>query len=295
MARIRTIKPEFWKHEDLSELPEATHMLAAALLNHADDEGYFNANPGLVKSECCPLREPSMSIQDSLNLLSSIGFIRRCIGTDGKRYGQVVTFLDHQRVNRPTPSKIKSLCDLWDGSPTTHAVLSEDSPPEGKGKEQGKEGNRELGKAPPSSSAKPTTLTLSGIPVSPSPADLSVRRAERLSSITQDAIEAYNRLMGKPNGKLAPVSAKVGRKTRLKQVDRSLVTASEICDDQFGDKKITLEFWETYFTTCLEDDFTNGTGPYTGSHANWRPDFEYLTRPATMLKLFERAASEEVA
>ena len=41
MARIRTIKPDFWKHEDLSALPEITHMLAAALLNHADDEGFF--------------------------------------------------------------------------------------------------------------------------------------------------------------------------------------------------------------------------------------------------------------
>ena len=61
MARIRTIKPEFWKHEDLSALPEITHMLAAALLGYADDEGYFNANPALVKSECLPLRESSVS------------------------------------------------------------------------------------------------------------------------------------------------------------------------------------------------------------------------------------------
>ena len=69
MARIRTIKPEFWAHEDLSELPEATHMLAAALLNYADDEGYFNANPMLIKAACSPLREPSVSIQESLTLL----------------------------------------------------------------------------------------------------------------------------------------------------------------------------------------------------------------------------------
>jgi hypothetical protein len=41
MGRIRTIKPEFWRSEDLCSLPEATHMLAAALLNYADDEGFF--------------------------------------------------------------------------------------------------------------------------------------------------------------------------------------------------------------------------------------------------------------
>ena len=55
MARIRTIKPEFWRHEDLSALPADTHMLAAALLNYADDEGYFNANPKLVEAECFPV------------------------------------------------------------------------------------------------------------------------------------------------------------------------------------------------------------------------------------------------
>lgn len=136
MARIRTIKPEFWTHEDLSALPEATHMLAAALLNHADDEGYFNANPGLVRAACCPLREPSVSVQDSLSSLSSVGYLMLGTGADGKRYGRIVKFDDHQRVNRPTPSKIKALPIVWDNSSTTHCALSEDSPPE-RNREQG--------------------------------------------------------------------------------------------------------------------------------------------------------------
>jgi hypothetical protein len=142
MARIRTIKPEFWKHEILSNLPEATHMLAAALLNYADDEGYFNANPGLIKAECCPLREPSVSIHDSLTSLSKIGYLQFGIGPDGRRYGRVVSFDDHQRINRPTPSKIKELDITWEESYTTHTQLTEPSLLEGKGKEQGKEHER---------------------------------------------------------------------------------------------------------------------------------------------------------
>lgn len=151
MARIRTIKPEFWKHEDLSELPEATHMLAAALLNYADDEGYFNANPMLIKAACLPLREPSVSIQESLTLLSNIGYIRLGVAPDGKRYGHIVAFLAHQRVSRPTPSKIKTLRIVWEeegsapqqlteSSGSAHTQLTESSPLEGKGKEgKGKE------------------------------------------------------------------------------------------------------------------------------------------------------------
>lgn len=146
MARIRTIKPEFWKHEDLSALPEPTHMLAAALLNYADDEGYFNANPGLVKAECSPLREPSVSIHDSLTRLAKIGYLQFGTGSDSKQYGRVVTFLEHQVINRPSPSKIKALVQVWERSLNPHGVITEPSVPErnreqgtGKGKEQGKE------------------------------------------------------------------------------------------------------------------------------------------------------------
>lgn len=141
------------------------------------------------------------------------------------------------------------------------------------------------------SSATPKTDLLGTKPV---PDDLAARRAQRLVTVTEDAIAAYNRILGRPNGLLASVS-KVGRKTRRKEIQRCLETASEICDDQFRDKKITPEFWDLYFTACGEDGFTSGAGPYTGAHANWRPDFEYLTRPAVMLKVFERATQEDAA
>jgi hypothetical protein len=144
MARIRTIKPDFWRHEGLSSLPEATHMLAAALLNYADDEGYFNANPKLIQAECCPLRELSVSIHESLKLLAGAGYLRLGVGDDGRHYGWILKFLEHQVINRPTPSKIKALTIMWDDAHTAHAQLSEPSSPERKGREQGKEGEKEV-------------------------------------------------------------------------------------------------------------------------------------------------------
>lgn len=110
-------------------------MLAAALLNYADDEGYFKANPKLVQSECCPLREPSVSIHDSLINLVGAGYLRMGTGPDGKAYGHIINFNEHQRVNRPIPSKIKCIEISWETSPTTHTQLTEASPPEGKGRE----------------------------------------------------------------------------------------------------------------------------------------------------------------
>lgn len=146
MARIRTIKPDFWKNEKLCSLPISHHMLAGALLNYADDEGYFKANPALVFAECCPLRpELLQSIPEILGSLQTIGYLRLGTGPDGIHYGHVVNFDEHQRVSHPTPSKTAKLSITWvdpNNPPENFWSSHESLRPEGKGRE----GNRREGK-----------------------------------------------------------------------------------------------------------------------------------------------------
>lgn len=135
MGRIRSIKPDFGAVESLSGLPAETHLLAALLHPYADDEGYFNANPKLVQGACVPLREDSVNIHEQLNQLEKVGYIerRRCVG--GKTLGRVVSFSEDQRVNRPTPSKLRELWNKREDSPRPHTQLTDDSLAEGKGRE----------------------------------------------------------------------------------------------------------------------------------------------------------------
>ena len=133
MARIRTIKPEFWLDEDLAELPPETRLLAIGLLNHSDDEGYFKANHMIIRAAIFPFTDNSVNVQGMLTELSKIGYLRLFSGVDGKQYGQIVNFLKHQKVNKPSDSKIKGLED----SRNTTGILPEDSTQERKGKEQG--------------------------------------------------------------------------------------------------------------------------------------------------------------
>jgi hypothetical protein len=282
VARIRTIKPEFWTHQDLSEQPEATHMLAGALLNYADDEGYFNAHPALIKAACFPLRELTIPVTDSLKKLEKIGYVKFGIGRDGKRYGWIVTFDDHQRVNRPTPSKIKRLLNGSDPALTAHYGLIEDSPLEGKGKEgNGKEGNR------------PTVLSSSEDDLLGTAPEKRVIEEQRISQITDDAIATFNAstLVKRNGGLLSAVSETVGRETRVGQVRRCVKTARDICVDRLKSKKVTREFWEDYWSALADDDFTAGRTKGKG-HENWKPDFEYFTRKATMLKVYEKNAGD---
>lgn len=146
MARIRTVKPEFWQDDDLAEVSEPAVLVAVGLLNHSDDEGFFKSNPKLIKSVVFPLREPSVSIHDILIELSNIGYITLYIGRDGKKYGCVNGFTKHQKINRPTPSKIKDLIDFTEDSMSPHELLTtgKERNRTGKGKEQGTGKGKEL-------------------------------------------------------------------------------------------------------------------------------------------------------
>jgi hypothetical protein len=105
MARIRTIKPEFWQNEELASISQHARLLAIALLNHADDQGCFLANAALVRAACFPFEEDSKNVPRSLQELSKIGYIeiRKC---NGKDIGVVCKFLEHQRIDKPQKSKL---------------------------------------------------------------------------------------------------------------------------------------------------------------------------------------------
>ena len=164
MARIRTIKPGFFSDEDLSELSLEAHFLAAGLLCQADDEGYFNANPALIKAAVFPLRTPSVNIPGILAELSRKKYLSLHDGIDGKKYGHIRTFLDHQRISHASESKIRTLISaphtLREDSAHAPHTLREDSAhaphtlrPEGKGKEVERKGKE--GKAPNPDSQTP--------------------------------------------------------------------------------------------------------------------------------------------
>jgi hypothetical protein len=143
MARIRTIKPEFWQNESLASVGEHARLLAIALLNHADDKGCFLASHHLVRAACFPFEEDSKNVLGSLKELSRIGYIeiRDC---GGKQVGRICKFLDHQRIDKPQKSKLIGVfldnpegnCDS-DSIPGTLQEASESNPrPERNGKEE---------------------------------------------------------------------------------------------------------------------------------------------------------------
>lgn len=93
MARIRTIKPDFFLDEDLAKL-SASHRLAfIGLWTQADREGRLEDRPKMLEAVLFPWDEVDF---EAILCDLSPKFLHR-YETGGKRYIQIVQFAKHQR------------------------------------------------------------------------------------------------------------------------------------------------------------------------------------------------------
>jgi hypothetical protein len=156
MARIRTIKPEYWSDERMATVSLEARLLFLGLLNLADDEGRLRGHPALIRGALFPYDNLNNAQVDGwLEELAASGRIQR-YRVDGESYVWVRNFEKHQKIDRPSPSKIPAPSESFDEpSPSIRRVLDESStsPREDsrRNREQGKEqgtGNREETSSP---------------------------------------------------------------------------------------------------------------------------------------------------
>lgn len=130
MARIRTIKPEFWSSEQIMDCSTNARLLFIGLWNFCDDGGNHPASARTIKAEIFPGDDiASADIQRMLDELSSNHLIVRYIAENKEFYH--VTGWKHQKIDKPS-YKYPPYSD--DENKTIRRILDEDSPPEGKGK-----------------------------------------------------------------------------------------------------------------------------------------------------------------
>ena len=144
--RIRTIKPEFWRSEDIAALSIEDRLLFIGLWSYVEDNGVGRDEPQLIQCDLYPLdtfTEASVRTHGGLMRLSQQGLITRFEGPDGRRYLQINSWDKHQKINRPSKPRFPQYnaenCTLTEGSLSPHCTLTEGSLPE-----QGT-GNREQG------------------------------------------------------------------------------------------------------------------------------------------------------
>jgi hypothetical protein len=150
MARIRTIKPDFFRHEGLQDLAaqHGAHVMLvfAGLWGHCDRFGRFECKPRHLKLDILPFLEFDMA--DTIRILEAAGFVQT-YEVGSKRYGFIPSFAEHQRFGgkeASEPARYPEPPVKSEGS--NGEAMGKQSPPLewNKGMENGigeEEGNRE--------------------------------------------------------------------------------------------------------------------------------------------------------
>jgi hypothetical protein len=136
VARIRTIKQEFWTDEAIAECSMSARLLFIATWNFADDQGGLDRSAKQLKAQAFPydvidceplvqeLLRHGLLIEDEAN---------------GRKYLHINGFRKHQRIDRPTnprfPVYEPSRIPREDSTSTPRALALEGKGREGKGVE----------------------------------------------------------------------------------------------------------------------------------------------------------------
>lgn len=106
MARIRTIKPEFPQSESMGRISRDARLLFIMLWTIADDAGRARASSRLLASLLFPYDDDAvLKIPEWLMELERQDAIK-VYAIDDNSYVQIAKWLDHQKIDHASPSKL---------------------------------------------------------------------------------------------------------------------------------------------------------------------------------------------
>lgn len=104
--RIRSVKPEWLEDERLGLASSDARVLSIALMLMADDEGRGRASPIMLGGQVFPgLANPREVSARALEELRTLDFVV-LYEVDGQHYFEIRNWEKHQKIDRPTPSKL---------------------------------------------------------------------------------------------------------------------------------------------------------------------------------------------
>lgn len=113
MARIRTVKPEFWESETIGCLSFGARLLFLACLNLADDEGLLRWNANYLSAHAFMYDE--LDPKNLSKWMSELEQNELVFAYEGGKVSYklawIINFKKHQVINKPQPSKLPKPTD----------------------------------------------------------------------------------------------------------------------------------------------------------------------------------------
>jgi hypothetical protein len=132
VARIRSVKPEYWADEEIAELPRDARLLLIGLWNLADEHGRLRGDARYVKGQLLPY-DDDLSASDVDKLLDLIGATGRLVRyqAGSRSYVYLPTLAQDQRLEPDkVPSKLPAPPDLSASAPRTDEPAPDSDEPE---------------------------------------------------------------------------------------------------------------------------------------------------------------------
>ena len=104
MARIRTIKPQFWTDEKIGRLSVGARLLFIGTWNLADDEGILIWDARYLKGQLFPYDDCQNRMKKWMDELVTTGLIRPYSASSGSHLALISSLSRHQVVSHPMPS-----------------------------------------------------------------------------------------------------------------------------------------------------------------------------------------------
>lgn len=155
MARIRTIKPEFPQSESMGRCSRDARLCFVMLWTIADDAGRLRGNSRMLASLLFPYDDDAKKLID--RWLAELER-ERCVTryeVDGDAYLQINEWVKHQKIDRPTPSKIAPPSSAREDS--RGIEKGSEASALDQGRDQGEEGTKPAAARRAASTAKPPT------------------------------------------------------------------------------------------------------------------------------------------
>lgn len=108
MARIRSDKPEAYQSETLAEISLAAERTFKGMATIADDRGRLADKPAQINGELWSMRggHTKDDLESELAEMVKVDLVCRYTGCDGKRYLHMVSWDQHQKIDRPSKSRL---------------------------------------------------------------------------------------------------------------------------------------------------------------------------------------------
>ncbi len=138
MARIRSIKPEFWVSEQIADCSRDARLTFIGLWTFSDDNGVHPAKPKTLKAELFAMDDIKVDdVAAWVHELIKAGLVAEFEGEGGGRYWHVIKWKQHQKIDRPSvkhptpptsPSSGKVQPPTEDSSNARRAITEESTP-----------------------------------------------------------------------------------------------------------------------------------------------------------------------